>query len=254
MQNIKANKHKEFELNGGVLIIGSLLWDDIPLRANWREKYLKIEEKILVPVPIRYGKISTTWKNNYTMVFSQECKKPNRLGKGYFVPFNDNPQNIITLNEQIFALIKSECKKEKIGNIFFWNWGAIVLSINPKILKEDSTKYNNAMNLIEIWKINFGSGFKEEKYMFDNEKSCIDSSGFLDFDWVEELNEVDFFITAAIIPKHENKNLKKYPTPIEIARKMQESNYSKYFDKNSECGITTFQDNEIRIALNIQFQ
>ena len=68
------------KLKGGVIIIGSLLWqDDLKLntndkiRYNWRNTSLNLSEKILVKLPIRYGRYSDG--NIYTMVFSMNCEK-----------------------------------------------------------------------------------------------------------------------------------------------------------------------------------
>ena len=74
-------------LNGGVIIIGSLLWqhDLCPekfdnVRRSWRNAALILDEKILVKLPIRYGRYSKG--SIYTMVFSTRCEKTQRLGTG----------------------------------------------------------------------------------------------------------------------------------------------------------------------------
>lgn len=53
----------------GVLIIGSLYWDDDkPHREEWRRDRLRMDNRQYVKVPIRYGRYSETRKG-YTMVF-----------------------------------------------------------------------------------------------------------------------------------------------------------------------------------------
>ena len=42
----------EISLNGGIIIIGSLYWDDNVQRVNWRNESLDLENQILVKVPI----------------------------------------------------------------------------------------------------------------------------------------------------------------------------------------------------------
>ena len=44
--------------NLGILVIGSLIWDDKPHRENWRTSHLNMDNKIFVKVPIRYGRKS----------------------------------------------------------------------------------------------------------------------------------------------------------------------------------------------------
>ena len=82
-------------LNGGVIIIGSLLWqhDLCPaksdnVRRSWRNTALILDEKILVKLPIRYGRYSKG--SIYTMVFSTRCEKTQRLGTGHVIPFKNN--------------------------------------------------------------------------------------------------------------------------------------------------------------------
>ena len=93
-------KNKGWNIHGSVITIGSLYWQDYlnkqsdNIRKKWRERYLGLEidkTKILVKLPIRYGRYS---KNKvYTMVFSANCEKQNKLGTGYVIPFLSNPIN-----------------------------------------------------------------------------------------------------------------------------------------------------------------
>lgn len=55
----------------GILVIGSLYWDN-DKRERWRESRLRRQDEILVAVPIRYGRLSTKGRreDTYTMVFS----------------------------------------------------------------------------------------------------------------------------------------------------------------------------------------
>ena len=53
----------------GVLIIGSLFWDN-STRDEWRRDRLDLERRQYVRAPIRYGRQSTGRGCSYTMVFS----------------------------------------------------------------------------------------------------------------------------------------------------------------------------------------
>ena len=56
-------------LSLGVLIIGSLYWDNAN-REQWRQERLDPNHKLCVHAPIRYGRQSANRGNSYTMVFS----------------------------------------------------------------------------------------------------------------------------------------------------------------------------------------
>ena len=60
-------------LNAGILIIGSLLWDDE--RRAWRDARLEMGLAETVMAPIRYGRLSGKRRGHtYTMVFSRLCQ------------------------------------------------------------------------------------------------------------------------------------------------------------------------------------
>lgn len=231
----------DFLLNGGVLMIGSLIWDSDDLRTNWRNNNLQTDRLIVVPAPIRYGRISKERNCTFTMVFSNECNQPEMHGDGIFVPFKDNPINLSNLKIQSQDLIKAERKKPKLDSERFnWNWGALTISVNPKILIETSEKNNQAISLLKFWSKNYNSEFNPEQYKVGQELPILNSQGILKFNWPDELNDFDFIIATATQPAHEF-----YPTSQNIADRMLASRYDEYFIKNREFGISTFQDEEI---------
>ena len=128
-------------MKGGVIIIGSLLWDNnLYEREVWWEK-LDFNNKVKVLLPIRYGRSSSAnRKNTYSMVFSTILEDTNRLGSGYFIPF----KNDISTEKEFIAEIKQFGKVEGFkGNRIAANWGAVCLKINPKT--------NNFEFLTEKW-------------------------------------------------------------------------------------------------------
>ncbi len=80
-------KDNDISLKGGVLIIGSLLWDKEKIRVDWKENYLDNKNSKTIAAPIRYGRISSDRHCTFTMIFSSECKETNKLGTARFVPF-----------------------------------------------------------------------------------------------------------------------------------------------------------------------
>src|SRR4030042_1351843 len=86
-------------LNGGVIIIGSLLWDE--KRKSWRNERLSENEKISVYLPIRYGRQSESRHNTYTMVFSNACySKQYGLGTGWIIPIKTKIHTFIDLETE----------------------------------------------------------------------------------------------------------------------------------------------------------
>lgn len=229
------------KLKGGVLIIGSLLWDKAEIRENWRNNYLIIENKLEVNIPIRYGRLSSKRISTYTMVFSSECTNKKKFGNGKFIPFKNNPINFNDLNSQCFELIKAEHKKEELNfNRYNWGWGTVTIMFNPKILEKSNDKYKSAQYFIEEWKKKIGNGFNPNHYQVDDEKMILDSNAILKFIWPDKLDDYDFFISTS-----NKSDLKKYPTAKQIAKNI-DLHGNEYFFNNIENNITTFQDELIK--------
>ena len=226
------------QLKGGVIIIGSLLWDENKIREEWRSKYLDSDKICDVEVPIRYGRLSSSRDSVYTMIFSSELIDSNEFGLGKFAPFKKNP---VTFDELILnceELIKSEHKKEKLNfTSFNWNWGSLAIMFNPRLLNENTETVNY---FIDEWKKKINEKFKPSDYILVNEKQILDEKAMLNFNWPKSIDDFDFFITTC------NKlTSKQYPSANEISEKFNE-NGSNYFCKNILNNITTFQDLKIK--------
>lgn len=232
-------------LNGGVLIIGSLLWDADEQRTNWRKDFLEVDKQILVPAPIRYGRVSTERSCTFSMVFSNDCNQDHQIGQAIFVPFKDNPIDFKRIELQTKELIKSERKKTTLdSDRFNWGWGTLTISVNPKILIETSEKSNQAKLLLSYWSKKYSDDFNPNNYKVDQELPVLDKEGSLKFNWTDKLNNFDFIIATATKPERDH-----YPTSKNIADRMLANEYSEYFRKNTELGISTFQDKEILKSL-----
>lgn len=242
-------KPTDISLIGGVLIIGSLLWDKEKIRIEWRTNYLDdVRNSKNVSAPIRYGRISKERNCTFTMIFSSECKQPGKLGKAKYVSFKKNPVNLKTLGLQATELIKAENKKEVLDfKRYNWKWGALGLCINPKHLEANSEKRGQATLLIEFWKKNYANGFNPEEYKVGHESPILTKDGLFEIDWTNDLEDIDFFIGTATKP-----DLKEYPKTKNIADRIIVNEYDIYFKENCDIGITTFQDNEISEYLNRQ--
>ena len=241
---------KNLNVKGGVLIIGSLLWQDHldnkkedNIRKLWRDRHLLISHKIIVRAPIRYGRLSNS--DIYTMTFSNSVAK-NKMGTGFFIPFQQTP--IVTFNDLINQSkevsvaegMKGQfIKKTTTGEI----WCVLGILINPKTVNADKAKeiYNEWKRIIES-----EGGFNPKDFKQEREKSCIDSGGKLNFDWPtafdkrneDILNSYDFIIATGTKPT-------KYPNVDELKTKVQADKTRYYFIENYKAGITTFQDIEV---------
>jgi len=225
-------------LRGGVIIIGSLLWDNRN-RQKWRENDLCLENRFKVYVPIRYGRYSCTRKI-YTMVFSNNCYlKGYGLGTGWILPMK---AEVDSFNE-----LKKEAKKmgkaEGFNNGFSSDWGSVALLLNPNKIIDDSIKEEWGKFMSD--KI---PGYFLSDKKIKSEKFPIDFNGFLTIRWPEEviqknnIGKYDFLIATVTNPTLIDN---KYPTVRKIANAMKKVNAYSYFVKNREHEITTFQDERI---------
>ncbi len=117
-------------LKGGVLLIGSLLWEESEMRVKWRNDNLVLSKKILVSAPIRYGRTSSTRSKTYTMIISSECKSKDKIGRAIFVPFLNDKMSIKEIVNQSKKMIDAEHNGSKDLNRLNWSWGCIGLILN----------------------------------------------------------------------------------------------------------------------------
>lgn len=248
------NDHK-IELKGGVIIIGSLLWEDDldkgdNLRNNWRVNSLDLQGKILVKLPIRYGRYSNG--NIYTMVFSLNCEKNNKLGTGYIIPFKQNTiKHLDILVSEARKMSEAEGMKKKLigGNQNIW--GSMAILINKEKIEN-----NLAKEILKKWSTVFkadGGGQDNLDYRVGREKLSITKNGELQIQWPRavrpqdnvKVDEFDFLLATSPKPKYEAPGKIKYPSATEIAKSVKHDTNRHYFLNNFMNNITTFQDNMI---------
>lgn len=239
---MKKEINTVFDLKGGVLIIGSLLWqnhlektgDD--LRKNWRLEHIDADQKIMAHVPIRYGRLTDKGRI-YTMTFSNSLNK-NEFGTGYFVPFK---KKIITLISELFYEATELSKAEGMKGKFSTDWGTLAILFNTS--KMDS---NIKIELANLWanKIYEERNFNNLNYrVSESEQPCINADGQLNFGWVNAvderqenlLNSYDFILATATLPTD-------YPSLKDLSINVKSDKSRYYFIENYKSGITTFQD------------
>ncbi len=225
---------RQIHLKGGVLIIGSLLWDNDE-RGEWRKEHLKRRSGFKVYLPIRYGRLSPSRNNTYTMVFSNEFySKRYGLGVGWCLPLKHKISSFCDLKNEAQAL----CEAEGGGNALVNGWRTVGLLLNPK------RKVNNS--IIDEWKGWMSTQISSSAFLTQklrSEKPAISSNGLFSIRWPEEvksagkLADFDFLLATVTLPSLEKG---RYPRVYKIANTTNKDD--EYFVKNRKHGICTFQD------------
>ncbi|HVM86696.1 MAG TPA: hypothetical protein VMT76_00815 [Puia sp.] len=251
---------KELNVTGGVLIIGSLLWQNNlgrqnnTIRNDWRKQFLDESQKIKVNVPIRYGRLSGG--EVYTMTFSNSCRI--RLGSAYLVPFRQNPvKNFAELLTESQELSYAEGMDRKFiksrENI---PWSVLGLLFNNGKIALDNKKQMSDWWQQQIQHDQDYGLFNHKTFKLGSERPSILQNGQLNFPWINpvdpnaktELNNYDFLIATTTLP-----NEKKYPTVNKLVTNIHKDQVRKYFIDNHAHGITTFQDQRIIKKLSQNF-
>ena len=239
----------------GVLIIGSLYWDNTQNRKKWRSERLDMNSKkhIHVKVPIRYGRRSSSRGCTYTMVFSMELVRQNRFGRAIVVPCKKPVHSGNDLVEEAKRLWAAESNKEKSSRISARNgWGHVALVENSgRRLPAD---------LLRRWteQVSRESCYGQLMNSAAGEEDVVDQSGFLKIPWPESEDGTDLSLDA-LLATATNPTICRgvYPSVQQIADAWDTPdgrNNVDYFCKNKAHGIKTFQDIEIQDRLKELWQ
>jgi hypothetical protein len=222
------------KLKDGVIIIGSLLWEEGEKnkRKDWRDSRLTMEDKERVRLPIRYGRISRTRANTYTMVYSKSVK--HELGYGWIIPLKNKINSFEDLKKEAEAMGKAEGFENSLCS----DWGSVSLIIKSSKKSIFDTR-NNWPRLLK------GKGYDAT---INENVNLLDEKGFLNIKLPDSL-EFEFLLTTVTKPKFKN-NLKGFPDSEEIVRAMEKGGYYEYFIRNWEHGIMTSQDKGIWQRIN----
>lgn len=247
-------------LKGGVIIIGSLFWEDEnnsvkgqeekgKFRNGWRDNNLKMKQAFAIPLPVRYGRFSSkkNRKETYTMVLSKEYCKDGKMGRGLVVPFKKAISQFEDFYQQAEKLAEAEVIYDNADSPkLVANWGAAVaLWINPQSKRQQQVK--------KFWK-KIRSKKSDLGYAKSTDDFTWEDGSLLKKDYSLKLKDIesdlDFLFCTYIKPKHKeeqknNPGHEEYPEPKEIADAMLASGYQTYFCQNRASGIVTSDDNEI---------
>ncbi len=230
-----------YNLKGGVLIIGSLYWQDDKekdsgdkIRKTWRDENLDMATSIDVEVPIRYGRFSSQNGKTYTMVFDNSLL-PEQYGIAKCVSFLKPFTTFDEIKDAIAKLSEAEGDdKSFIKGNTAWCVCSVIFNpkrVNTSIKSSILKSWENELSTIQIG---------NKKFIKNPKEYSISKQGELEIPWPENIVDLDFMIATAILPKN-RKGIEKV-TPSEIAKFVANRNY---FYPNHKAGIRTFQDEEI---------
>ncbi len=223
---------EENKIKGGVQCLGSLFWEDernaiqkrqsIDLgdyRRKWRKKFLVINKKSIqqVPLPIGYGRKSSSRENTFTMVLTRNYWE--NQGKGLIAPYIDriNFSNLISFRTQVKNLAVAEGIYKDENQNFVADWGsAVAIYINPNSSNEKQNKIKKNWSRI-IRHINGnhinGYGKNINDFTWVKGDSLLDTDYVLSSDLIIKTN-LDFLFCTYMKPKYKNPlGQEFYPTP-----------------------------------------
>ncbi len=207
-------------MRAGILIIGSLLWDN-EYRSKWRRSHLCVESKFHVKTPIRYGRRSASRGNTFTMTFRTDCV----LGQAVLVPCSRQVKDVSDLVSEATALWKAE--QSSAANSIGACWGCVGVAFRAD---------NPSTALLVEWHKYFRS-------KISSTVSPVDEEGILHIPWPimsAKDRPVDVDLLLATVTRAEINQ----PTVDEIVDAWvgQCDCYERYFFENVRNGIRTADD------------
>ncbi len=256
-------------VQGGVLLIGSLEWENEKsedgksgtgkYRDDWRNQWLDKGRMKVSGLPIRYARISgktseqvqaggcktdvgwetgTQRRGQYTMCLTKDAAP---VGQAIFRPFGECVSGCHHLIKAAKALAGAERIPERggpSGDSGKPVWGIVAIWVNP-----DSTHRDT---LADWWSRYFGP-LKHEGLgkLFPG---VVDDKGVIALPWPKDspLKEVDFCLCTPTVPSDGEWNAEKVAAASKAAFKNGKGRYFRY---TYECGIRTADDDAIINAL-----
>lgn len=212
-------------MNCGILIIGSLFWDDkTEGRQEWRNSRLDVSRAVPARVPIVYGRKSSSRSNTFTMVLQSNGP----AGTGLLVPCRRDVQTIDDLVAEASALWKSEAPSARAGALGS-AWGSVGVLFRESVANE---------GLAQSWQAHFQKAGRTSL-------SVVRDDGSLNIPWPVTLDgaaaDFDLILATATLPEAIP------PSPEAVAKAMldQTGGHENYFLNNVLHSIRTASDDEI---------
>jgi hypothetical protein len=228
----------------GVLVLGSLFWDNTNGRKAWREHYFgeNFNSRVIdVNVPTRYGRYSQG-RQCPTMVLSSDFLDNQKFGTAKFIPFKNQKMRFQEMICSARDLSEAEGSASrdliKGGNT---KWCIITCLLNKNL--SDEAKENFLSN----WVSNYTVPLTDElirNFKMDSEVSnIINAKGCLQIDWPDSLSNYDFVLATQTKPRKALGDSSDYLNTTDLASQFFEK--PEYFVKNKLTGISTPEDLEI---------
>jgi hypothetical protein len=208
-------------MKAGVLIIGSLLWDDAPHRIEWRRSRLVMDRKMQVTAPIHYGRLSQSRGNTFTMTFAMDGK----LGQGILVPCRRDSSDINALLDEAHELWKAEFKTAQLGSIGA-TWGCV------GVLFRDALATNS---LASKWATEFCK-------RTTSPVPPVGNTGLLNIPWIEIASNESADIDLILATATRAETIRPTPESVADAWVQQSNGHERYFFNNVRYGIRTPND------------
>lgn len=209
-------------MQAAVLTIGSLFWDERPLRTEWRKRRLRVDGSRPVKARIHYGRYSHSRGGTYTMTFAVDAPE----GSARLVPCVAPIESIDDLVEEARELWAAEAWCSKPGKLGT-DWGCCGV-----LFRESSSP------LADAWARSF-------RQHGPGPIPPVGANGDLRIPWPVGVDgervEVDLILAAVTEAEP------RAPTPETIATAWarQSEGHQAYFFENVRCGIRTHQDHEV---------
>ena len=208
-------------MRAGILMIGSLLWDERKERDEWRQSRLSLGRAIHVRVPIRYGRRSESRGNTFTMIFARD----DALGQGVLVPCRGMLPSVQALLVAAEELWKAEQPGAPTGSISA-SWGCVGVLVRAEPPPDD---------WLQAWADHFRR--KASPIL------PVGADGLLHLPWPERAAEgtaADMDLILATATRAEETP----PRAEEVADAWinQEQAHERYFFENVRHGIRTPED------------
>lgn len=260
-------------LRTGVLIVGSLDWESKdyggawaceqkPHRVVWRSERLRDDATFMVRVPTRYGRLSGSRNNTYTMVISPEYAM--KLGTGKVIRCRRDVDSAKDLIDEARQLWRAEDDNSN-GRCISKGWGCVTILVPPDFHDVDEEAKEARKAFLAAWaKHTKGEGSYGRLSFSQGDKAAagggeIICDGCLQIEWPLQTSgealPLDLLLLTATdpglgVPEKQDQ----YPSPQQIAAAWNKNGHVYYFRCNRLAGIHTVDDPAIEKFLGASDQ
>jgi len=205
----------------GILIIGSLLWDNCQ-RDTWRRARLRVDRRLHVKAPIYYGRRSTKRGRTFTMTLEPD----GALGRAVLVPCGStiaSPAGLVAEAEALWKAEQSTAVATGIGA----SWGCVGALFAPTVTAE--------------WRAGWATYFRSHA----SPVPPVDGAGTLRIAWPVTAGNRPTDVEMILATATRADATRPPATEIADAWIDQNDGHERYFFENVRHGIRTPVDGDI---------